>query len=303
METGVSALPDDPVPFDRPLRRTDLNPTAAGVVLGSALRELREERDLSVTRAAKSISVSTSKLSRLERAENPPIARDVSALADLYRVRAEQRHYLTHLAKRALEPEWFDRYEDFAGSWMRRLMGLESDSLTLWTNEVNLVPGLLQTEEYTRELMGNGLYAYAGDQLEHRIELRMERQRRFFDQAEPPQANFLLDASILDRCPGTKQTRKKQLRHLLTMTDRPGVSIRFIPLETNLVTAVGSMTCLQFSPGGPLDMVYIEGHDGATYKTKKEDVELHLQLMFRLSNEAAESTDLSRSRIQSAINH
>lgn len=297
----MSIRPDDPVPLFDPARLAEVKPTAAAILLGQALRRLREERRLTVKMAAKLINASTSKLSRLERAESPPDERDVAALAAKYGVSADDRTHLLFVARRALEPEWFHRYSDCTGTWMHRLMALEAEAIELSTYEMKIVPGLIQDDSYARQIISNGLRVSEGDEVEQRIHLRRERQKRFFDQSQPPQGIFLLDESILFRQVGCRRTMRAQMHKLLQLFDAANVSIRIVPLDSSIVSNHGSMTHLLFGASGLQPMVYIEGNDDATYCTKEDVVERHVELMLRLGGEAAFSRRESRSMLQAAV--
>ncbi|AQU69930.1 hypothetical protein BBN63_30835 [Streptomyces niveus] len=301
----VSHSPDNPVPLigqaPDPVRRRSLNPTAAGIVLGLELRGMREARGITATASAKLINASVSKVSRLERAQSPPDPRDIDILADRYGATAAERAGLTLLARRAVEPEWFDRYSDYAASWMHRLIGLESQAVYFCAYEARIVPGLLQTAAYARQIISDGLRVSEGDQVEQRVGLRLERQRRFFEQPEPPRGVFLLDQSVLLRRVGTPRIMAEQLRGLLEYSDRPGVTIRFVPLDSSVVSNHGSMAHLRFGPLGPPAMVYVEGDDDATYYVKPDDVERRVEVMLRLSHEAAASWRDSRTILIDAI--
>ncbi|MFD4701290.1 helix-turn-helix domain-containing protein [Streptomyces niveus] len=297
----VSHQPDNPVPLFGPVRQTSLNPTAAGIVLGTQLRRMREAHDLTATHSAKLINASVSKVSRLERALSPPDLRDVEILATKYGASTAERADLRQLARRALEPEWFDRYSDYAASWMQRLIALESDAVYFCAYEARIAPGLLQTPAYARQIISDGLRVCEGDQVEQRLALREERQRRFFEQPDPPKGKFLLDQSVLLRQVGTRQTMAEQLRKLLEYSDRPGVTIQFVPLSSSVVSNHGSMAHLRFAPFGPPAMVYVEGDDDATYYVKPDDVERRVELMLRLSHEAAASWRDSRAILLDAI--
>ncbi|OPF71617.1 hypothetical protein VT50_0233450 [Streptomyces antioxidans] len=262
---------------------------------------MRDQRGIAMKMAAKAINASVSKVSRLERAVSPPDVHDVAALATWYKLPAEDRAHLEALARRAQEAEWFEPYSDYTPVWMHRLMGLEAMSVQLMTYEMKIVPGLMQSDEYARQIISNGLRAADGDQVDPRVRLRQERQRRFFDQAQPPQATFLLDESIIYRQVGDPQTMRGQLLKLLDFLDVPDVSIRFVPFDSAVVSNYGSMTHLVFGDGGLPPMVYIEGNDAATYHSKTEDVERHVELMLRLSGEAAVSRRQSRSMIHKAL--
>ncbi|MFD4765816.1 helix-turn-helix domain-containing protein [Streptomyces niveus] len=297
----VSQQPDNPVPLFGPVRQTSLNPTAAGIVLGTQLRRMREAHDLTATHSAKLINASVSKVSRLERALSPPDPRDVEILATKYGASTAERADLRQLARRALEPEWFDRYSDYAASWMQRLIALESDAVYFCAYEARIAPGLLQTPAYARQIISDGLRVCEGDQVEQRLSLREERQRRFFEQPDPPKGKFLLDQSVLLRQVGTRRTMAEQLRKLLEYSDRPGVTIQFVPLSSSVVSNHGSMAHLRFAPLGPPAMVYVEGDDDATYYVKPDDVERRVELMLRLSHEAAASWRDSRAILLDAI--
>ncbi len=56
----------------------------------------------------------------------------------------------------------------------RRYMTLESEAVCLWHFGVSVVPGLLQTPEYARELLAAG--GYKGKELEQQVEARMSRK-------------------------------------------------------------------------------------------------------------------------------
>ncbi|MFJ2796631.1 helix-turn-helix domain-containing protein [Streptomyces sp. NPDC093108] len=296
----MSARPENVSLFPQHRQRA-LTPTAAGLVLGAELRQLRTRSGYTATAAARLINASTSKVSRLERAESPPDKRDVRELAAHYKANAAKAAELEELTRRALDPEWFDRYSDYTGEYMRRLIALESESCKLWTYEAKLVPGLLQTPEYAKKIITDGLRVSEGEQVEQRIALREERQRRFFEQTDPPHGTFLLDESVLLRLVGTPQIMAEQLRRLDGFIDRPGVTILFVPLHGTFVSNYNSMTHLTFGHGGPPPMVYVEGDDEATYLVKTEDVERRMESLLRLSHEAAASWRDSRTILRDAI--
>lgn len=78
-----------------------------------------------------------------------------------------------------------------------------------------------------------------------------------------------------------------QLRKLLEYSDRPGVTLLVVPLNSSVVSNHGSMAHLRFASGGPPAMVFIEGDDDAMYYVKPDEVERRVEVMLRLSHEAA----------------
>ncbi len=61
-------------------------------------------------------------------------------------------------------PEWFDR-----------LVGLQEAAATIRTFEIQYVPGLLQTADYTRAVVERGLPNAPASEVQRRVELRMRR--------------------------------------------------------------------------------------------------------------------------------
>ncbi|MEU3297511.1 helix-turn-helix transcriptional regulator [Streptomyces longwoodensis] len=271
-------------------------------MLGVDLRTWRERRKIAMKDAARAINASVSKLSRLERAESPPDVRDVSDLADLFEVDAEERLRLEFLAKRAVQPEWFWRYADCAPSWMRRLIGLEAKAALLTTFEMKVVPGLLQTAAYALHVSAMGLNMdLAHPLVQQCVALREERQQRVFGQDEPPQSVFLLDEGILHRQVGNREIMKEQMLRLRELLEQPYIAIRVVPFHGRVVSNYGSITHLRFALQSLPPLVYIEGNDDATYHTKQDEVERHVSLLLRLSQEAAESTRDSRAMLDRAV--
>lgn len=88
---------------------------------------------------------------------------------------------------------------------------------------------------------------------------------------------------------------------LLELVDVTNAVIRIVPLNSSVVSNHGSMTHLVFGASGLPPMVYVEGNDEATYYSKEDDVERHVELMLRLSEEAASSRRESRSMLQAAV--
>ena len=81
---------------------------------------------------------------------------------------------LLKLAKDARQRGWWYSYKDVLLSRFELFLGLESEADTIRDFELTMIPGLLQTDDYARELI-RGLMAYDAAEIERRIELRMAR--------------------------------------------------------------------------------------------------------------------------------
>ncbi|MFG3430386.1 helix-turn-helix transcriptional regulator [Streptomyces californicus] len=317
----------DPIPINRLARRIagpDATKTAAMLMLGLTVRDLRDAAGITQKELAKGILVSNSTISRLESAEVPPEARTVEAVIKFLGLTGPERDEVRVLLGRATEPEWFQhQYSDVTPKYLRRLLGLESMAIHLTTYDVRLVAGLLQTPEYSGCVIRTGLHVSEWDSEEmiSRVSLRRERQERVFGQAEPPRCVFLMDQSVLMRRVGPNEVMRGQMEHLLSIARfNPFITIRFVLLDRmiagNEASMAGGMAHLQFGHGGLPDLVYVEGYGKADYHkapesspeerrkpwpTKENDFERHLQLLLRISGEACASPAESIIMLEEAV--
>src|ERR1051326_3060758 len=147
-------------------------PTVQRLVLGSQLHRLRESRGITAEQAAEAIRGSHSKISRMEHGRVGFKERDVSDLLTLYGVTdSEERAALLNLAREANTPGWWHAYSDILPSWLEPFVGLEAAASVIRTYQIQLIPGLLQTEGYARALIRQGSAA-TEDEVDRRAELR-----------------------------------------------------------------------------------------------------------------------------------
>jgi len=129
-------------------------PTVLRILLGTQLRKLREARGVSREAAGWEIRSSESKISRMELGRVSFKERDVADLLTLYGVTGErERAALLALAREANNPGWWHRYSDLLPGWFSYYLGLEAAAELIRTYEIQFVPGLLQTDAYTRAVI------------------------------------------------------------------------------------------------------------------------------------------------------
>ncbi|MBH5337612.1 helix-turn-helix transcriptional regulator [Streptomyces pactum] len=309
----------------RPARPSgpDWTPTAANIMLGRAVKDLRERAGLTQKDLAGRIHVSAATINRLENADTTPMRRTVESVIGLLGPDSATRDGLLMMLARTEEPEWFQhRFEDCTPDHLRRLLGLESMAIHITSYDVRLVSGLLQTPEYAAHIIRTGLHLteWRGPEAERRLAQRLERQERVLGQADPPRCVFLMDESVLIRRVGPDEVMRGQLVRLRELTDLPHIVIRFVLFDRfiagNAGSMAGSMAQLQFGRGGLPDLVYVEGYEKADYFTppprrarsperpptpRENHFERHLQLLLRIQGEACASPAESRRMLDEAI--
>jgi transcriptional regulator with XRE-family HTH domain len=114
--------------------------------------------------------------------------------------------------------------------WTQQLFDLEEEAATISSYENQVMPGLLQTEPYTRAVFGNRLPAYDEDELALHTSERLDRQRILHRKA-PPTVSFVIWEPVLHLRLCADTEHKQQIRHLRAMAEMPGLTIQVLPLD------------------------------------------------------------------------
>jgi transcriptional regulator with XRE-family HTH domain len=275
------------------------SPTVMRILLGVRLRRLREARRISVDEAAYVLRGSPSKISRLENGRVSVKERDIFDLLSFYGVTDEaQREELRAMAARANSHGWWHGYSDILPGWFEEYIGLEEAATQICAYEVQLIPGLLQTEDYARAVT---LLEYSNPkEINRRVSLRMTRQAILY-RPKPASLSVVLDEAALRRPMGGSSVMRTQLRHLIEMSQRPNVTIQVVPFKVGGHPAVGGpFSVLHFAEKDLSDVVYLEQLASSQYLDKQDVVDKYLAVMKRLCQEAATPAD-SVERLQAML--
>jgi transcriptional regulator with XRE-family HTH domain len=263
-------------------------PTVLRIMLGAQLRRLREAKRISREDAGYLIRASESKISRMELGRVGFKERDIDDLLSLYGItNQDERAALLALARQANTPGWWQRYGDVLPSWFQTYLGLEEAAALIRTYEVQFVPGLLQTDDYARAVIGYGNSGAPAEEIERRVSLRMKRQQ-LLTRSDAPQLWAVVDEAALRRTMGSPGVMAAQLEHLIKASELPNVTLQVLPFQVGAHTAeAGAFTLLRFPEPDLPDVVYIEQLTGALYLDKRDDVDAYMAAVDRLSVESA----------------
>ncbi|MGH3345083.1 MAG: helix-turn-helix domain-containing protein [Carbonactinosporaceae bacterium] len=238
--------------------RTDLNGTS---VLGYFAAELRRHRTavgLTQDQLGEAVSYSGALVGMVETARRAP-GRDFAARCDEVLETGGALSRIWPLITRESYPEWF-----------RPFVELEAEATSILTYEVQVVPGLLQTEPYVRAVLRAGPPGDTDEEIERNVAARLERQAVLSREA-PPLLWVVLDEAVLRRPVGGSDVMRGQLDHLLDAARSRHVVLQVLPFAAGEHAAMnGAMTLLGFREAD--DVVYVEDPGSGHVVTRPEQV-------------------------------
>ncbi|MGC5028796.1 helix-turn-helix domain-containing protein [Micromonospora sp. DT229] len=237
--------------------------------LGRELRKLREAKGLTGEETAKIVRCSTSRISRIESGEIKPRAGDVMELLVTYGVRIDEEPgtSLLELARDLREEGWWQRI----GGKYATYIAYETEAVELKNFEPMLVPGLLQTERYAREVNLIGRETDPAT-VEQRVHARMTRQEVLHRQPAPLRLHAILSEASLRTEVGGPEVLAEQLHHLVKVSRLPNVTIQVLRFEAGAHLADSSgFALLSFEQDEP-PLGYIETLAGELFLESSSDL-------------------------------
>ncbi|MEV5257133.1 helix-turn-helix domain-containing protein [Streptomyces anulatus] len=158
--------------------------------------------------------------------------------------------------RRIPKPEFLDRTDDAVGAGgkiaamkqdvaearyprkVRDLAKLEAEAVEIGSYANGVIDGLLQTEEYARALYRERRPAYSEEDIERLVTARMARQV-VFDRRPAPLLTFVQEESTLRRRTGGRMVLRRQLEHLLELSQLRHVEIQVMPMEAEEHAGLG----------------------------------------------------------------
>ncbi|MGW4466500.1 helix-turn-helix domain-containing protein [Micromonospora sp. NPDC004704] len=258
-----------------------IQPAVAGRNVGAQLRELRVRRKLSLREVAAELDWPQSRLSRLEHGRQQVRTEEAAALLVVYRVTGDERAALLRQVERAAEPGWWEAAVGLSAE-SRTLIHLEAEATTIIGCEPLLVPGLLQTPDYTRAVMESCGVRKVDTQ--PRIAARLARQA-ILTRDTPPALHALIDEAALRRPVGGPQVMARQLRHLVSASERPNITLRVVPLAAGAHTGLdGAFALLDFPRNR--SVVYLDHKLTGLFLEERHQVEFFRREAVRLAEAA-----------------
>lgn len=282
-----------------------LVPTVRRRRLGSTLRRLRNQAGASIEATSAAMGWDPSKLSRIENAKAHLPVKDVAPLLAQYDVTdPDVVKALEGLAQDANKTGWWTTYGSVVADGYKDYIGLEEDAESTHIYAQGLIPGLLQTGAYAREIIaGTGPNLGPAD-VAALVEVRKKRQAVLTDSTRPTGPLKLWavihEAVLGYRSAARPSLMREQLRHLLDMTDLPNLTIQIMPRDAPAHPGMaGPFHVVRFPMPWPT-VINLENLRGGYFVEGTDDVKA-FESCFELIVAAALPVDDSREAIKKTM--
>ena len=248
------------------------NPSALRWLVGVELANYRRRTGLDQAEAAQRAGISRGKLSHLETGERRQQPADIAKVLAAYSAPRHEINRLTSLAEVPDESTWWGAWSDVVSDWFGTFVGLERLASKEFVFEPIVMPGLLQTENYARELSRSSQRVRV-DHSERVVELRMERAQRLTAD-NPLQLHAAVNEQALRLRVGTPEIMKAQYEHLIRLAKLPNVTLQVVvPDRGPHQATTGQFVVMEFEKARPI--IYVEMQDGAMYVQQPGEVDTY----------------------------
>ncbi|WP_433592387.1 helix-turn-helix domain-containing protein [Nocardia sp. CA-145437] len=264
--------------------------------LGRYLRDWRIRSSMSLEEAAKVLEVGSTTLHRAEKGGNSRIkSYFVEKACELYGVPPDIREGMVGLAKQAATgTNWWHAYGDVIPKDFDVYMSLEAFARRIISYQPNLIPGLLQTEDYDRALVQQIWPDAPVDEWISRGRIKAHRQNMILRKLEPTTLDVVIGEAALRHMVGSPATMARQLRRLIELPAlHPNIHLRILPFEAGFPGGVSmpAFVVLNFATeatGEPTEppLVFLEVTVGGMYLEDQDDVDFYTR-KYRLLEQAS----------------
>ncbi|MFE2377562.1 helix-turn-helix domain-containing protein [Streptomyces sp. NPDC059398] len=178
---------------------------------------------------------------------------------------------------------------DLIPAWAEQYIDLEQDALALSWYENQVLPGLLQTEDYARAVFRSKVPAMSEEAIDGQVAARLERQE-VLRRKMPPTTSFIISEAILRDCLGGPEVHRAMLAHLRSCSDLPGITLQVMPFGRQTHAALDGPFILLETPDHQ-HLAYTETQRGSQLVADPNEVSILSQKYAMLRTQAYNTED------------
>jgi transcriptional regulator with XRE-family HTH domain len=261
-------------------------------LVGGALRRYRENVGYALEDAARVLECDRSKISRIETGQRGIRPKELRELLTEYGVPESEQLALVSITSRGDRHSWWYPYADALSDAHLDYVIMESAASEIMTYEAQLVPDLLQTDEYARAIAA-AEPGYLGDQQrEDAVAAKAARRQAVLSGSQ--RLSVVLGEGALHQAVGGAEVMAGQIDHLARLSDEaPAITLQVLPFSAgaHVGAGSGSLAILRFPDAPSLGVVYLEGLSGGVYLESQDDVARYVRAFALLRAVALSPTD------------
>jgi transcriptional regulator with XRE-family HTH domain len=273
-------------------------------LLGSALRQYRDDLGYTLDQAALILDCDRSKISRIETGQRGIRAKELRELLTEYDVPDGEQEALLAIAHSGRQAGWWLEYRDVLSEAGQDYVIMELAATGILVFEPNQIPDLLQTPEYATALADADANCTSDASREHAIEVKLARQRIVLV-ARSPRLEVVITEGALRQAVGGPRVIRGQLEWLADVAEsgviatlpdgdhvgagaRVRISLQVLPFAVGAHAAAGCgpVTVLRFAQSPGLGVVHLSGLSGGVSLEDRAEVARYLRTFAQLRSDA-----------------
>jgi len=265
-------------------------------LVGGALRRHRENAGYALEDAARVLECDRSKISRIETGQRGIRPKELRELLTEYGVPDGEQAALAAIAGRGGQRAWWHPYADvLPGAYLDYVI-MESAASEIMTYEAQVVPDLLQTDEYARAIAAAEPGYGTEQQRDDAVAAKAVRRQVVL--AGPRRLSVVLGEGTLHQAVGGPRVMAGQISHLVRLIDDfPGLTVQVLPFSAGaqaVSAGSASLAILRFPDAPGLGVVYLEALSGGVCLDIQEDVARYIRAFAMLRAAALSAADSAR---------
>jgi hypothetical protein len=262
--------------------------TVAKRRLSRRLLELRVQSQYTANHVCDTLNRGRGKVGRFAANQwKRPEMSDIRDLLRIYRVDDSERELLAELALQARARPW---WRDFPDIFENEFPGYENDAARIRVFMPLVLPGLLQTQDYTEAFMRIGPRPPVWRSRALSTRLRRQEILNRVDGTRPVLTAVITEASLRYRW-GSRADRRDLIEHLITMGQRPGIEICIQRFDDGPPCGLMSAVNVFDFPDGEPSLAYTETDTAMQEVDEPEQVSMYIESFGRATQGALEPSD------------
>ncbi|MGW6738610.1 helix-turn-helix domain-containing protein [Streptomyces sp. NPDC055013] len=239
-------------------------PTERQRRLGEELRRMRIAAGMTTERAAGLLGVPRTNVPNMESGRSGISPERVRTLAGNYGCTDQALIEALAAMAGSREKGWWESYRGQLRDDFLDIAELEWHASRLRIATTVHLPGLLQTEEHSRAVFAAVIPPLPQAAIDLRTAHRIDRQQ-VLDRPEPPSLDAIVHEAALRMEFGGPKVARRQLNHLLRMSEGDSVILRVIPFKVGGFPGAGQSVIHAEAAVPRLDTVQLDSTHGAEF--------------------------------------